>query len=371
MTAANNQSSIDRDAALDARIDTTNETVANNNQSSIDRDTALGGRIDDTNQTVTTEVGRLDAANQAQDVAFAKDQARQDAVTAANNQSSIDRDAALDGRIDNTNQTVADNKAAQAITDASQNTAINQNAADILTKADIDYVDSENVTQNTAISAIQNQSQQNAIKLNSKADISYVDAQNDAQNTVINTKVDRDAFLTDQARQDAITATKADKVEVDAKNKSQDALITQNKKGIESLKSADAVLEQQIKTSTATVNKRIDHNAKVQTIVDADQNRLIAENANRFAGLDQRVGSLDKTLSSGIASALAIGSMPTMSIAGAHMITGGSGHFNGQGSVAVGLTGTTDNGKISYKIGGSYTQDGGSAFSIGGGYRWK
>ncbi|MED6317089.1 MAG: YadA-like family protein, partial [Pseudomonadota bacterium] len=73
-----------------------------------------------TNQTVTTEVGRLDAANQAQDVAVAQDQARQDALIAANEQSSIDRDTAL------SNTVAANDKAVNARIDSTNETMITE-----------------------------------------------------------------------------------------------------------------------------------------------------------------------------------------------------------------------------------------------------
>ena len=158
----------------------------------------------------------------------------------------------------------------------------------------------------------------------------------------------------------------------------QDGLIATNSKNITintddiiNLKKVDAALGVQITTNNTTINDRVDKVVTAQKGVDIEQDRLIALNANRFDGLSDRVNSLDKTLSSGISSAMALSAMPTMSQPGAHMITGGSGHFNGASSVAIGATGTTDDGKYSYKIGGTYTKDGGSGFSMGGGYRWK
>lgn len=173
----------------------------------------------------------------------------------------------------------------------------------------------------SALNNLDSRTTANTANIANKADTSYVNSQNAAQDVVINRKVDITVFEADQARQDAVMATKADTTYVDNGNNAQDI--------------------------------------------------VIAQNTSRFEGLNERVNSLDKELSSGVASALAISSMPTLSIPGAHMITGGSGYFNGQGSLAIGMTGTNNTGKISYKIGGAYTQDGGSAFSIGGGYRWK
>ena len=106
---------------------------------------------------MATEVGRLDAANQAQDQAVAKDQARQDAVIAANDQSSIDRDTALsntvaandkavNARVDSTNETMA--------TEVSRLDGVNaaQDAA-IKAKADTAYVKTMHVQQERKINA--------------------------------------------------------------------------------------------------------------------------------------------------------------------------------------------------------------------------
>ena len=197
-----------------------------------------------------------------------------------------------------------------------------------------------------------------------------------AQDVVIAGKVDVTDFVADQKRQDA--ALKAESGRLDAVNNVQDGLIATNSKNIAvntdditNLKKVDAALGVQITTNNTTINDRVDKVVTAQKGVDIEQDRLIALNANRFDGLSDRVNSLDKTLSSGISSAMALSAMPTMSQPGAHMITGGSGHFNGASSVAIGATGTTDDGKYSYKIGGTYTKDGGSGFSMGGGYRWK
>ncbi len=251
------------------------------------------------------------------------------------------------------------------------------NVAQLITKADITYVDSENNAQNTVIATkadityvdSENNAQNTVIA--TKADITYVDSENNAQNTVIATKVDTTTFNTDQNRQDAVIATKADTAYVDNANNAQNIVINKNVNDIIGLKVDDFTLNQKIETNNTNINNRVDKVIEVQGQIDDEQNKLITQNTSRFEGLNERVNSLDEELSSGVASALAISSMPTMSIPGAHMITGGSGYFNGQGSLAIGMTGTNNTGKVSYKIGGSYTQKGGSAFSVGGGYRWK
>ncbi|WP_201528578.1 YadA-like family protein [Psychrobacter frigidicola] len=103
---------------------------------------------------------------------------------------------------------------------------------------------------------------------------------------------------------------------------------------------------------------------------DAHDNR-IGQNTRDINKLGYKVNELDKNLSAGIASAVALSFMPTNNIAGSHMITGGSGFYNGESAVAVGFSGTTIDGKYTYKVGGSWATEGGGTGGAGLGYRWK
>lgn len=90
----------------------------------------------------------------------------------------------------------------------------------------------------------------------------------------------------------------------------------------------------------------------------------------QYQVMDQRVTELDKELSAGIAGAVALAMMPAPS-AGGHYITGGTGVYNGEQAVAIGMTGASPSGKFSYKFGGSATSSGAGTFGAGVGYRWR
>ena len=362
--AANKQEATTANAATNDRI--TNEATRQD-----DINAGQDTLISQNTQTITANKQEAAAANAATNQVVADNKAAQattdagqNTVITANKQEAASANAA-------TNQIVADNKAEQTITDAGQNTVIATNNTNINNKVDTAVIDltAKNVSQDDAIS------KNTQVIASNKVAQATIDA---AQDVTIASKVSQQDFIADQVRQDEIIAGKADLGYVDSQNAQQNVAIDKNTKDtaintgdIAGLKASDVAIGKKIDTNNTTINNRVDKVVEVQADVDAEQNRLIALNNNRFNGLDERVNNLDKTLSSGISSALAIASMPTMSIAGAHMITGGSGYYNGQGSMAVGLTGTSDTGKVSYKIGGSYTDNGGSAFSIGGGYRWK
>ena len=87
------------------------------------------------------------------------------------------------------------------------------------------------------------------------------------------------------------------------------------------------------------------------------------------AEFGQRLNRQNKELSGGIASAVAMGMMPTLSEPG-KMITGGTGLYNGEGAVAIGLTGTTQDSKITYKAGATFVTNGDASVGAGFGYRF-
>ncbi|WP_435938914.1 YadA-like family protein [Moraxella bovoculi] len=86
--------------------------------------------------------------------------------------------------------------------------------------------------------------------------------------------------------------------------------------------------------------------------------------------LNDKINKLDDKLSAGVAGAVAIAMMPAPA-AGSHYITGGTGFYNGENAVAVGLTGASETGTFTYKIGGSVNSSGSGTFGAGAGYRWK
>lgn len=254
-----------------------------------------------------------------------------------------------------------------------QDATIAKNDAAINSKVDGAVTDltAKNDAQDTNINA----NTQGVIDANAKTDsvISRVDEQDTviAKNTNDITTVG-DKLDGEIERSDAINAKQDAALEKETADRTTavDGLqtqVTENKDSITSIDKQAEELSTKLKEQDNTFTKFSEDQVKM----DERQNQMMAQQSYRIDGLEEKVNGLDDTLSSGVASAMAIGSMPTMPFAGAQMITGGSAYFNGQGALAVGISGTTESGKVSYKIGGSYTKDGSSAFSMGGGYRWK
>lgn len=85
-------------------------------------------------------------------------------------------------------------------------------------------------------------------------------------------------------------------------------------------------------------------------------------------GLDGNQQKVDtQKLNSGVASAVAIASLPQINSEGIN-ISVGYGNYDNQNAVAVGLSGTSENGKLIYKAGGSISSSGNTAVGMGVGY---
>ena len=78
----------------------------------------------------------------------------------------------------------------------------------------------------------------------------------------------------------------------------------------------------------------------------------------------------DKKLRGGIAGAVAMANIPTVNRAGGTMIGLGVGNFKGQNAVAVGMSKSSDNNRIHFKVSGSATSSGDYAVGGGIGYQW-
>lgn len=122
-----------------------------------------------------------------------------------------------------------------------------------------------------------------------------------------------------------------------------------------------------------TVSVGYDGNDRAITHVAAGVQANDAVNVSQLNSLGSELGyrvtKLDKDLSGGIASAVAMGMMPTLSEPG-RMITGGTGFYNGESAAAIGLTGTLENKKITYKMGATIVSNGDNSFGAGFGYRF-
>lgn len=101
-----------------------------------------------------------------------------------------------------------------------------------------------------------------------------------------------------------------------------------------------------------------------------DINNRLDDHQVQIANINQKITLQNHKLSAGVASAAALALMPTPPVGG-HYFTGSTASYNGQGALAIGLTGASETGKFIYKVGGSLTSRGAGAFGFGVGYRWK
>lgn len=117
------------------------------------------------------------------------------------------------------------------------------------------------------------------------------------------------------------------------------------------------------------IDQRIEQVSIEQVAINERQNASIDRNNQRISDLGYKVNELEDELSGGIASAIAIASMPSAINYGEGRITGGTGYYNGEAALAIGLAGASIDGAYTYKLGGSYTDSGGAA--IGGGISYR
>ncbi|MDU4253494.1 YadA-like family protein [Pseudomonas sp.] len=91
---------------------------------------------------------------------------------------------------------------------------------------------------------------------------------------------------------------------------------------------------------------------------------------SRYNALRHDLKKQDDILSSGIAGAMAMATLPQPYSPGASMATVGLGNFRGQGALAVGVSKISDNGKWVTKLQGSTTSQGETGVAVGIGYQW-
>jgi len=89
-----------------------------------------------------------------------------------------------------------------------------------------------------------------------------------------------------------------------------------------------------------------------------------------FRELGQRMKDMKDKLSGGVASAMAMGSLPQPYSAGAGMMSMGGGTYNGQSAMAIGASKVSENGKWVTKVQGSTNTQGDYGVSVGVGYQW-
>ncbi|MDR6094590.1 YadA-like family protein [Stenotrophomonas sp. SORGH_AS_0321] len=90
----------------------------------------------------------------------------------------------------------------------------------------------------------------------------------------------------------------------------------------------------------------------------------------RMDNFDRNLKRTDDRASAGIASAMAVASLPQPSEAGRSMASFAAGSFNGESGMAVGLSGVSDGGRWIYKFSGSTNTRGDGGVAVGAGIQW-
>ncbi|MDD2047751.1 YadA-like family protein [Pseudomonas putida] len=90
----------------------------------------------------------------------------------------------------------------------------------------------------------------------------------------------------------------------------------------------------------------------------------------RYNALRHDLKKQDDILSSGIAGAMAMATLPQPYSAGASMAAAGLGNYRGQSALAIGVSKISDNGKWVTKLQGSTTSQGDTGVAVGIGYQW-
>lgn len=89
-----------------------------------------------------------------------------------------------------------------------------------------------------------------------------------------------------------------------------------------------------------------------------------------FRKLGRKMDAMKDKLSGGVASAMAMGSLPQPFSAGAGMMSMGGGSYNGESAIAIGASKVSENGKWVTKLQGSTNTQGDYGVSVGIGYQW-
>lgn len=120
--------------------------------------------------------------------------------------------------------------------------------------------------------------------------------------------------------------------------------------------------------------------APTDAVNKAQLDREIGAVHNRIGGVESRIGGVEnrvnhvekevKKVKGAISNAVAMASLPQASAPGQRQLSVATGHTLGTTSVAVGLNGLSDNGRISYKLNTSVSQKSDFAVGAGVGFTW-
>ena len=113
--------------------------------------------------------------------------------------------------------------------------------------------------------------------------------------------------------------------------------------------------------------RRITNVQDPNNLTDAANKRYVDRSVN---SVRNELKQTDRKLRGGIAGAVAMANIPTTNRAGRTMVGVGVGNFKGQNAVAVGLSKSSDNNRIHFKVSGSATSAGDYAVGGGIGYQW-
>ncbi|KRG76797.1 hypothetical protein ABB30_08760 [Stenotrophomonas ginsengisoli] len=91
---------------------------------------------------------------------------------------------------------------------------------------------------------------------------------------------------------------------------------------------------------------------------------------DRFNSVSRDMRDIDNRASAGIASAMAMAGLPQPYEAGRSMASFAASSFNGEGSIAVGISGVSEGGRWIYKLSGSANTRGDGGVTVGAGIQW-
>ncbi|QLB43905.1 YadA-like family protein [Mannheimia pernigra] len=298
-----------------------------------------------------------DIANTVKYVNSVAETADKNAMDIAENKAEVAKIEGLQAQI-----TANQEDSAKNFADTNANIKANKDALETkVEKRDFYHIQDNVNSNNTKIAELQA----------NKADVEYVD--NVAEGVLANkvaSATNKADIAENKAYLDSVAeGALANKV-ASTTNKAD---IAKNKKDIAANKEHVDVLTDTVIANKVDIvhNKAKIHMLETSTLDLTSTKTRVSALENRTSALETRVNKLNKNLSAGIAGTAALSMMPTAGEKGAHYITAGAGHYNGQQAIAIGLTGNSNSGKFNYKVGASATTSGSPVVGAGVGYRWK
>ena len=161
-----------------------------------------------------------------------------------------------------------------------------------------------------------------------------------------------------------------------AMNQGQTGLIRQ---GADPANIKDGVNHNRLTVGAATGGQEINfaningENRRLTGVADA-VNTYDAVNKGQLdkaiASVNNRIAQTEKRLKGGIANAIAMATLTQASLPSQNMLSVGTGYYRGSSSVAVGLSQVSDDGRVTFKVNGSVSQQGDVAAGAAIGFAW-